>query len=78
MRSAAFLVFDESLLQQDVHVLRDGEEDAKVVCRADQLASHADGLRGALKWMLSFPPFCLWVHCSKIVVAKNDWVIIFF
>ena len=44
MRRVACLRCDEGLLQQVVHVLRDGEEDAKVVCRPDQHASHVDGL----------------------------------
>ena len=70
---AAYLRFDEGLFLQVVLVLRDGEEDAEVVCRFDQLANHAGGLR-ACKWMWSFLPFCLRVPCFKMVVlGTTGW-----
>ena len=64
---AAFLRFGEGLLPQFVHVLRDGEEDAKVVCRHGQLADHADGLCARVFVNVVFPPLRLRVPRVRIV-----------
>ena len=42
-----------------LQVILDREEDAKDVCRLDQLAEHADGLRNRAVVVAVFPPFFL-------------------
>ena len=57
LRGAAFLRFDEDRFPHVVHVLGDGEEGAQVVCRLDQLANDADGLRARVDMDVVFYPF---------------------
>ena len=74
LRGDAFLRFDEGFLWlwHVVHVRRDGDEDAKVVCRLDQLANHADGLRARVAMdVVVSPTFGVKVPSSKMVATTG-------
>ena len=63
-----FLQSDAGLFGQVAHVFRDAEEDAKLVCRLDQFACHADGLRAHVGVDFVVATSLFQGSCSKVVV----------
>ena len=70
-RSFGLFEQDVSLLQ-GIQELTDREDDAHKVCRLQQIAGRADGLRARLEVdAVSSPIFCTRVRCFTFVAGNN-------